>query len=225
MRQNWENFLALNWPIDPTLIRPLIPDAFEIDIYDSQAWISLTPFQVTDMHILSAPEIPGLTNFEELNFRTYVLHQGVPGVWFFSVDSSRLLPVLGAHVFFDLPYHNATIGMSKDNGGITFSSRRGRDDTEFSVAWKPGRLLAASDVDSLPYFLTERYHVYAGSKENITRTQIHHSPWALSEANISFFRSNIFSTYDLPHPTTAPIAYASHQMGVEFWPPMPLVDE
>lgn len=223
MRQNWEDFLFLHWPIDPTLVRPLVPDAFEIDVYDSHGWISLTPFCVTGLHIRSAPEIPGLTDFAELNFRTYVHYQGVPGVWFFSLDASRILPVLGAHIFFDLPYHNATIEMHKENGDCTFSTRRGADGTEFSAAWRSGRLLAAPDVDSLAYFLTERYCVYAGKGENITRTQIHHTPWTLSEGDVSFFRSNIFSTYNLPRPTSNPIAYASHQFGVEFWPPMPLL--
>ena len=37
MHQNWENLLFLHWPIDPNLIRPLIPDELEIDTFEGEA--------------------------------------------------------------------------------------------------------------------------------------------------------------------------------------------
>src|SRR5687767_11115562 len=98
MHQNWENLLFLHWPIDPVAIRPLIPEGLEIDTFDGKAWIGITPFALTGLRVLSMPPIPGLDLFIELNVRTYVQYKGVPGIWFFSLDVSKLIPVLAARM-------------------------------------------------------------------------------------------------------------------------------
>src|SRR4051812_29497664 len=80
MHQNWENLLFLHWPVAPAVLRPLVPGALEIDTFEDQAWIGITPFAVTQLGLFSLPPIPGLDSFLELNVRTYVLHRGLPGV-------------------------------------------------------------------------------------------------------------------------------------------------
>src|SRR6185295_18876721 len=107
MQQNWENLLFLHWPIAPAVLRPLIPAALEIDTCDGQAWIGVTPFAVTGLRVLSLPAVPGLNSFFELNVRTYVHYRGMPGIWFFSLDASKLLPAVAARAVFDLPYFKA----------------------------------------------------------------------------------------------------------------------
>lgn len=72
MHQTWQNLLFLHWPIDPALLRPLIPGALEIDTYDGSAWIGITPFGMKDIRPVSFPAIPGLDMLLELNVRTYV---------------------------------------------------------------------------------------------------------------------------------------------------------
>src|SRR5688500_16938127 len=79
MDQNWDHLVFLHWPIDPAIVRPLIPPQLEIDTFDGQAWIGITPFAVTHLRILSLPEVPGLDHFVELNVRTYVHFRGIPG--------------------------------------------------------------------------------------------------------------------------------------------------
>ena len=52
--------------------------------------------------------MPGISNFHELNVRTYVHRDGQePGVWFFSLDAAKLLAVLTARARWHLPYHFA----------------------------------------------------------------------------------------------------------------------
>src|SRR5436190_9933780 len=88
MEQNWENLLFLHWPVDPGLIRERIPEPLKLDLFEDQAWIGVTPFRVSGLHLMSLPPIPGLDSFNEINVRTYVHYQGKPGVWFFSLDAS-----------------------------------------------------------------------------------------------------------------------------------------
>jgi uncharacterized protein YqjF (DUF2071 family) len=220
MHQNWENFLFLNWPMDPAKIRPFIPEGLEVDTFEGQAWISITPFKVTGVKVLSFPEA---APFDELNVRTYVHHKGEPGIWFFSLDASRLLPVIGARIFFGLPYHDAEIEFSKTDKEFEFRSRRtSSPDADFRAWWKTGRMLRAPDVDTLPFFLVERYCSFAAAGGRLSVTRIHHSPWVLREAEVLAYRSGVISSIGLPEPSVKPIAYATQQFDVEFWPPLPL---
>src|SRR5437764_11600687 len=102
MEQAWEDLLFLHWPIDEALIRPLIPASLEIDTFEGKAWIGITPFRLTGFRLMSLPPIPGFSAFNEINVRTYVHHDGKPGIWFFSLDASKILPAVGARVLFGL---------------------------------------------------------------------------------------------------------------------------
>src|ERR1041385_3822856 len=92
MHQNWDNLLFLHWPIEPEALRPLVPAELQIDTFENQAWLSMSPFALTGLRMLSLPPIPGLNSFLELNVRTYVHRNGIPGIWFFSLDASKLIP-------------------------------------------------------------------------------------------------------------------------------------
>src|SRR5919197_218550 len=94
MHQTWQDLLFLHWPIDPIALRPLIPAALDIDTFEGQAWIGITPFALTDLRVTAMPPIPGLSSFDEVNVRTYVVHNGTPGIWFFSLDASKLIPAM-----------------------------------------------------------------------------------------------------------------------------------
>ena len=76
MRQNWDNLLLMHWPVEPRVLRPLIPDGLEIDTFDGKAWIGITPFAVTHVRVLTLPPLPGLDSFIEVNARPYVHARG-----------------------------------------------------------------------------------------------------------------------------------------------------
>src|SRR5438270_5050495 len=99
MHQNWENLLFLHWAVDPDEIRPLVPAELELDLFADRAWIGVTPFRMTGVRLHSLPEVPGLNTFLELNVRTYVHHDGKSGIYFFSLDASKILPTIAARLF------------------------------------------------------------------------------------------------------------------------------
>ena len=104
MHQTWGKLLFMHWRIDAKLLRPLIPDALEIDTFDGTAWIAIAPFTMWDIRAFPPfiPPLPGLSSAHELNVRTYVHYDRVPGVWFFSLDCNSAAAVLGARTFFPL---------------------------------------------------------------------------------------------------------------------------
>lgn len=54
------------------------------------------------------PAVPVLSDSHELNFRTCVHAEGVPGVWFFSLDASNAVAVLAAR-FAGVPSRGAVL--------------------------------------------------------------------------------------------------------------------
>lgn len=221
MHQTWQNLLFLHWPIDPVLLRPHIPMRLEIDTFEGKAWIGVTPFAMTDVHLTAIPPIPGLSSLLELNVRTYVHLNGKPGVWFFSLDASKLLPALAARVLFMLPYYIAEMKFLQNAGEYQFFSKRSAGTAaEFEAGWKTGVRLRDPDVHSLAFFLVERYALYAGSSDNLTMARIYHHPWILEEVSALQHRSSMIAALSLPEPEDPPLAHFSKGVSVEVWEPV-----
>src|SRR5258707_5264670 len=124
MRQYWGKLLFMHWAIDAELLRPLVPSQLSIDTFDGKAWIGVVPFTMWGIRASFLPPIPGTSAFHELNVRTYVHFNGVPGVWFFSLDAVNRLAVWGARTFYHFPYYNAEKSLGQEGKTINYSSMR-----------------------------------------------------------------------------------------------------
>jgi uncharacterized protein YqjF (DUF2071 family) len=223
MHQNWENTLFLHWPVAPSVLRPLIPSALDLDTFDDKAWLSITPFHIDDVHPPKFPAFPGLSSFHELNVRTYVTHQGIPGIWFFSLDASKLIPTVAARIFFMIPYFKATIRFLQTTENFAFSlSRSIPSKAEFKASWKVGTRLRDPDADSLAFFLVERYCAFAAEGNTIYQIRIYHHPWILDEAQVELRSSSMISSLGLPEPASEPLAHFSRSVEAEIWAPTPV---
>ncbi|HEX5874235.1 MAG TPA: DUF2071 domain-containing protein [Pyrinomonadaceae bacterium] len=219
MHQDWGKLLFIHWRIEENILRPHIPDSLEIDTYGDSAWIAITPFTMWDIRAFPpfVPPLPGLDSMHELNVRTYVHHNGVPGVWFFSLDANSRAAVLAARTFFHLPYHNAEIEME---GKKKIKYRLDRIDepaAKFRAAWSVGEALPESQPGSREFFLTERYILYTEHDDEIYRAQIHHQPWQLYEAELTSFSSTMLEANQLIQPKTQPILHYADEVNVDIW--------
>jgi uncharacterized protein YqjF (DUF2071 family) len=88
MFQGWDRITFLHWPCDAGLLQARLPGGLTIDTYEETAWIGLTPFDLTGLRPPYLPAIPGLSEFPEMNLRTYVRGPAGPGIWFFSLDAA-----------------------------------------------------------------------------------------------------------------------------------------
>ena len=221
MHQNWGKLLFMHWPIDAELLRPLIPRQLEIDLLEGSAWIGVVPFTMWGIRAAFLPPIPGTSAFHELNVRTYVHYQGVPGVWFFSLDAANRLAVWGARRFYHLPYFNAEMSLRQTGGAITYSSkrfdRRGAL-AEFEAAWSIGEALPQSRPDSIEFFLTERYYLYSVHRDRLYCARIYHEPWPLRKATLTNHRSTMFESLELPQSNGEPILHYAESLSVGIWP-------
>jgi hypothetical protein len=218
MHQDWGKLLFMHWRIDEGLVRPLVPKPLNLDLYGGSAWIGITPFTIWDIRALPplAPGVPGLSSMHELNVRTYVYYDGVPGVWFFSLDVNSELAASAARTVFYLPYHYADIELYDDDEEIEFEMQRDSD-AEFTATWSIGKELPLAQPGSREFFLTERYCLYTENEGDLYRTRIHHQPWPLRAATLEELDTNLFEANRLPVPRNEPLVHYADEVNVDIW--------
>lgn len=223
MHQTWEELLFLHWRTPEDLLRPLIPSELEIDTFEGSAWIGVTPFTMHGVRPILVPALPGVSAAHELNVRTYVVHEGVPGVWFFSLDASNSLAVLFARLGFSLPYFRASMSLIRDaDGTVRFSSEREHRDApsaHFEAAWRRHGETHEAAPDTLEFFLVERYCLYTVRGDTLKQARIHHEPWTLQDAHLLSLESSMIASHGLPEPDDEPLLHAqAAALEVEVWP-------
>lgn len=221
MYQSWGKLLFMHWPIETSVLRALVPAHLSLDTFDGRAWIGVIPFTMWGIRASFLPPIPGTSAFHELNVRTYVHCDGVPGVWFFSLDAASRLAVWGARTFYHLPYFNARMSLEQSGDTIEYHSKRvdaRGAAAEFDATWMIGEPLPRSTPDSLEFFLTERYCLYSYNRNRLHRSRIFHPPWPLQKATVNSCRSTMIQALGVKAPAVEPLLHYAEAIDVEIWP-------
>jgi uncharacterized protein len=221
MHQYWGKLLFMHWAIDAELLRPLIPSQLSIDTFDGRAWIGVVPFTMWGIRASFLPPVPGTSAFHELNVRTYVHFNGVPGVWFFSLDAVNRLAVWGARRFYYLPYFNAEMSLAQEGKTINYSSKRidqRGSPAGLRATWNIGESLLRSAPESLEFFLTERYCLYSFHRDRLFRSRIFHPPWPLRSATLDSYQSTMIESLGIPQPEGEPLLHYAESIAVDIWP-------
>ncbi len=186
MAMEWRDLLFAHWPIAPAAMQALLPPGLELDTYDGQAWLGVVPFEMTGVRPRAIPALPWVSRFAELNVRTYVVVDGKPGVWFFSLDAAQPLAVRGARWGFHLPYFDAQMHIERGDG-IRYQSQRthrGAAPATFAASYRPTGPVYHSQPGTLEQWLTDRYCLYAtDDRGHVWRGDIHHARWPLQPAS------------------------------------------
>jgi uncharacterized protein YqjF (DUF2071 family) len=223
MFQRWNDLLFAHWPVSAATLRNLIPQVLTLDTFDGQAWIAVTPFHITGLRPRFFPPLPGLSNFPELNVRTYVTHRGKSGVFFFSLDAASRLAVRAARTFYRLPYRFASMMTRKENDQVFYScSRRERSSAEFHARFWPSSPVRQRQKGSLEHWLTERYRLYTVSGGKIFHADIHHVPWPLQDAEADIATNTMAKAAGIHLPNTSPLLHFASRLDVFIWPLVPL---
>jgi uncharacterized protein YqjF (DUF2071 family) len=217
----WHGLLFMHWPVQPAVLRPLIPPPLEIDIFDDAAWIGVVPFHMTGVRPHYVPALPWLSSFPELNVRTYVTFQGKPGVWFFSLDAANPLAVRGARLTFHLPYYDARMAFARYHGMVRYSSKRthrGAPPAELAVQYRPTGPVVEAPDGSIDRWLTERYCLYVANRRGtVWRGEIHHAPWSLQPAEAEIERNTMADPLRLALPARRPLLHFAERQDVVAW--------
>src|SRR3954451_24516276 len=124
MAQTWIDLLFAHWPVEPDALRALLPPALTLDTRDGHGWLAVTPFAGRNLRVRATPPVPGLSSFPEINVRTYVTAGGRPGIYFLSRAAASPLAVAAARRAYRSPSFRAHMGIRRERGAITYTSRR-----------------------------------------------------------------------------------------------------
>src|SRR5436190_14755923 len=112
MTQSWHNLLFAHWPVEADVLRALVPRELPLDLFDGAAWLGIVPFRMTNVAPRGVPSLPWVSEFPELNVRTYVRVNGHPGIYFLSLDAGNIVAVQAARALLNLPYYPATMSVT-----------------------------------------------------------------------------------------------------------------
>ena len=228
MAQTWHDLLFAHWPVPAEVLRPHIPARLEIDTYEGQAWLAVVPFRMSGVRLRGTPAMPGLSNFPELNVRTYVVADGKPGVWFFSLDAANLFAVAVARAWFHLPYFRARMNCEERDGWMHYGSERRHRNAANAVLrghYRPVDALFFAKPGMLEHFLTERYCLYTSDAQGrIIRGEIHHPPWPLQLADAEFSSNTMADAAGFSLPPQKPLLHFARRQDVLVWQPRCLED-
>ena len=220
MFQRWQNLLFAHWRVASRELRPLIPEALILDEYDGSAWLGLTPFLLTNLHARLLPPLPFISEFPEMNLRTYVRVGARPGIFFFSLDAASRLAVAGARLTYRLPYRYADMSVRSDGEWIHYRSRRnGREPAEFVGRYRPVGEAIHPAPGTREHFLTERYALYTTIGDRIVRGDIHHPPWLVRKAEAQIERNTVAQAHGIRVAEQEPLLHFSARQDTVIWPP------
>ena len=225
MTQTWHDLLFAHWPIDAGILRETVPPAFDLDVFGGTGWLGIIPFHMTNVAPRGVPSLPWISEFPELNVRTYVRVGDRPGIYFFSLDAGSVLAVQTARALFNLPYYSAAMTVRPQGDDVEYDSRR--EDRSlaavFSATYRAVGPSFPAVSGSLEYFLTERYCLYnLNHRGTPYRLEIHHPPWQLQAAEAQFTRNTMAGAAGLSLPDTMPLLHFSRRQDVVAWAPSAL---
>ena len=216
----WRNLVFAHWPVEAAQLRPLIPEALEVDTFDGRAWIGIVPFHLT----IRYRWMPWSLSFPEVNVRTYVKCRERSGVWFLSLDAHSRLSVAVARRQYSLPYHLSRIRMrlkvSGDNARISLSSRRRSDEATAELKMEFGPIGEAfiPRPGTLEHWLTERYSLFAARPDGrLAYGEIDHRPWKLQRAEADLTVNTMLEPLGIIAPPQPPLLHFSRSIDAVAW--------
>lgn len=218
--------MFLHWPLPPEVVATTLPPGIELDVYGGMAWLAVVPFQLSfaprGLHVS-----PYRRRFDELNLRTYVRRNGLPGVYFYSLDAGDPFSVLMARTFYRLPYLNADMASHWDDASerVHFHSRRthrGQPEAVFQATYQPTGAPFRPEPGSLEEFLLNRFTLFTpGPGACWLKAEIHHPPWPLQPAGCEVNLNTLPASagFSLTDPLQPPVAHYVRSMDMVAWPP------
>lgn len=213
MLQHWRWLTFLHWRYPAELVQSRLPDRLTVETFDGTAWVGLVPFLLDGVRAPGLPALPWLSRFPETNLRTYVRGpDGRTGIWFFSLEASRLPAVVTARTTYGLPYFWSSMSVTQDGGQVTYRCRRrwpGPDGAGCDALVELGEPRDAARLTDLDHFLTARYRLYSTLAGRLVAADATHPPWSLRRAVVRRLRQDLLPAAGLPAPDHDPVVHAS----------------
>ncbi len=173
--QEWNEVIFLHWQIDFEILRKIVHPDLEIELFDGKPWISIVAFNMVNIRPKYLPPFAPISNFLEINIRTYVKYKGKSGVYFLSIEAAKTISCKLANWLSELPYRKSAMSKKENNFNSKNTNLKESLNLNFAVDKK---INTKSELD---IWLTERYALFQDSKSHINEFEIHHVEWPIND--------------------------------------------
>lgn len=211
--QAWRDLAFVHWAVDPDLIAPLLPAGVHPDLLDGSTQVGLVAFRMVGVGIGPSPGIPYLGSFAETNVRLYTVDDaGHRGVYFLSLDATRLAPVLVARAL-GVPYSWSRMSVTDTGREHAYACRRrwpGPRGATSRLTVRAGEPVTAPT--ELERFVTARWGLHLSGRAALSRDRRpataywpnEHPEWPLHRAELLHLDDELVTATGLPAPAGAP---------------------
>jgi uncharacterized protein len=179
----WRELAMLNYALDPGVLRDLVPDGCELDLFEGRCFVSVVGFMFLDVRVRGMA-VPFHTRFEEVNLRFYVRRDA---------GGERRRGVVFVREL--VPLH-AVAFVARQVYGERYSALRMRHrwgPGEVAYEWRldgrwQGLRLEPDGEPALPaagseeQFITDHYWGYARGRRGTVEYEVRHPRWAVRRA-------------------------------------------
>ena len=182
LEANWENLIMANYEVEPSILKPYLPNGVELDFYNHKTYVSLVGFMFKKTSLFGLP-IPFFGSFEEINLRFYVrkvegkkIKKGV--VFINETVPFKIVALLANKLYkehyISIPTKNTIhIGQFKQ---INYEWKM--NDKWNSITVQSENNKYKIEPSSIEEFIFERYFGYTKlSPSNTQEYRIHHPRW------------------------------------------------
>jgi uncharacterized protein YqjF (DUF2071 family) len=182
--QEWNRTIFLHWQVDLEELKKFVPAEIKIDLFEGKPWVSLVAFTMEKIRPKYLPYFPPISNFDEINIRTYVKSKNKTGVYFLSIEGGKMLSCKVSKIVSGLPYRFSKTKRISNQ----YSSNNAEFGDELNIEFSIGKKVEAKS--KLDHWLTERYALFQDTKNSINEFEIHHLEWEIKELEIEKLKVN-----------------------------------
>jgi uncharacterized protein YqjF (DUF2071 family) len=196
----WRHLAMLNYAVDPSVLKRLVPLGTELDYYRGDTFVSVVGFRFLDTRVLGMA-FPFHRDFEEVNLRFYVRRHVAEGWRRGVVFIRELVPrhaiAFVARACFGEPYTalpmRHKIEQTTDNFRVEYGWRR-RGKWECVRAAATGQPKSI-ESGSLEEFITEHYWGYTAHGTACSEYQVEHPRWQVWHATEAILEADVSRLY------------------------------
>jgi uncharacterized protein YqjF (DUF2071 family) len=185
------------------------------------AWVSAVAFHMARVRRRWLLPLSPVSDFLELNLRTYVRLDDKPGVFFLSIHAGKRLAVQVAKWFSPLPYSYARMDCSREDERYRFRCKAADPDKElvFEACYTPESEMFAAGRDSVDEWLLERYCLYVGNRcGGLIRAEVHHDQWPVQDVDVEITSNSLGRPFGLVLSPSPDRAHFSSGVNALAWP-------
>ncbi len=196
MTGKWTDLILTNYTCDPNVLKGVLPNNLEFDLWQGLAVFSLVSFTFSNVRFFGV-RIPFHQFFGEMNLRCYVKDKNTRtrGVLFISELAPKHLIAFVANRFYKEPFFFGKVKKIRNDNNLIYSIER-NESTAKVVACLDPKVSVKTDFES---FLVDRYIAFVRNRKGGSRTYvIRHRPWNVLESRVESVSRDIGNFFPSP---------------------------